>query len=168
MIVGNAMSRGNVELEYVLDERIPFASIGGLVTRSFSRAGNRWSSQARTARPRPPACWRGFTRLPRTMRPELAPSFLIGGVAENFGTSFQLRATRHLHHRGRRIRHRILRQGAEVSCTTFRMPLILTHVEFDHADIYRDLGCGKDRVQAAGKSGAATRAHRRIRCAATT
>src|SRR5882724_8453985 len=27
VVVGNAMSRGNVELEYVLDERIPFRSL---------------------------------------------------------------------------------------------------------------------------------------------
>ena len=31
------------------------------------------------------------------MRGELGPSFLIGGVAENFGTSFQVRAQQQLH-----------------------------------------------------------------------
>ena len=80
-------------------------------------------------------------------RPELAPTFLIGGVAENFGTSFMVRpvvngvrqpssskatsTTRHSSTRGRS------------SCTTFPTRLILTHVEFDHADIYADLAAVK-------------------------
>ena len=34
---------------------------------------------------------------------------------------------------------------------------ILTHVEFDHADIYRRSRGGEDGVQAAGESGAAAR-----------
>src|ERR1700753_2301664 len=31
VIVGNAMSRGNVELEYVLDRRVPFTSMAALL-----------------------------------------------------------------------------------------------------------------------------------------
>ncbi len=35
VIVGNAMSRGNVELEYVLDQRIPFASLAQVIHEEF-------------------------------------------------------------------------------------------------------------------------------------
>src|SRR4029077_7042496 len=35
LIVGNAISRGNVELEYVLDERIPFQSLPQILHESF-------------------------------------------------------------------------------------------------------------------------------------
>src|ERR1700739_4452283 len=35
VIVGNAMSRGNVELEYVLDQRIPFTSLAELIHAEF-------------------------------------------------------------------------------------------------------------------------------------
>src|SRR5580698_2180766 len=35
VVVGNAISRGNVELEYVLDERIPFCSMGALLHEEF-------------------------------------------------------------------------------------------------------------------------------------
>src|SRR5580693_10046894 len=35
VIVGNAMSRGNVELEYVLDQRIPFQSMPQLLYEEF-------------------------------------------------------------------------------------------------------------------------------------
>ena len=32
VIVGNAISRGNVELEYVLDQRIPFRSLAQMIS----------------------------------------------------------------------------------------------------------------------------------------
>src|ERR1700747_324514 len=70
--------------------------------------------------------------------PALAPSFLIGGVAENFGTSFMVPPT-----------GPFLREGDEYDTPFFDKgpkflhyfpdALILTHVEFDHADIYADL-----------------------------
>src|ERR1700739_422498 len=37
VIVGNAMSRGNVELEYVLDEKIPFTSLARVIHDEFLR-----------------------------------------------------------------------------------------------------------------------------------
>ena len=42
------------------------------------------------------------------------PSFLIGGVPLNFRRSWRLGARRRVRDRGRRIRHRVLRQGIEV------------------------------------------------------
>src|ERR1700759_2376289 len=35
VIVGNAISRGNVELEFVLDERIPFVSLAETIHQEF-------------------------------------------------------------------------------------------------------------------------------------
>src|SRR5579871_2909873 len=35
VVVGNAMSRGNVELEYVLDEKIPFCSLPQILHDQF-------------------------------------------------------------------------------------------------------------------------------------
>src|ERR1700675_5150404 len=35
VVVGNAISRGNVELEYVLDERIPFCSMASILHDEF-------------------------------------------------------------------------------------------------------------------------------------
>jgi UDP-N-acetylmuramate: L-alanyl-gamma-D-glutamyl-meso-diaminopimelate ligase len=56
VVIGNALSRGNPEIEYILDKRIPFTSMSALL------AANRSSSPARTARPPPPACSPGFIR----------------------------------------------------------------------------------------------------------
>jgi UDP-N-acetylmuramate: L-alanyl-gamma-D-glutamyl-meso-diaminopimelate ligase len=67
-----------------------------------------------------------------------APSFLIGGVAENFGTSFMVRATRPFLLEGDEYDTAFFDKGPKF-LHYFPDALILTHVEFDHADIYADL-----------------------------
>jgi UDP-N-acetylmuramate: L-alanyl-gamma-D-glutamyl-meso-diaminopimelate ligase len=76
-------------------------------------------------------------------RPELAPSFLIGGVAENFGTSFMVRAdTRPFLLEGDEYDTAFFDKGPKF-LHYFPDAAILTHVEFDHADIYPDLAAVK-------------------------
>jgi UDP-N-acetylmuramate: L-alanyl-gamma-D-glutamyl-meso-diaminopimelate ligase len=70
------------------------------------------------------------------------PSFLIGGVAENFGTSFQLRPTRTFIVEGDEYDTAFFDKGPKF-LHYFPDALILTHVEFDHADIYADLDAVK-------------------------
>ena len=69
VVVGNAISRGNVELEYVLDERIPFCSLPQILHESSCAARKCWWSPGPTARPRRPPCWRGFSSPPVASRP---------------------------------------------------------------------------------------------------
>ncbi len=101
--------------------------------KNFWPDENRWWWRERTERQPPPACWRGYTR-----RPDGEPSFLIGGVAENFGTSFQLRPTRTFILEGDEYDTAFFDKGPKF-LHYFPDALILTHVEFDHADIYADL-----------------------------
>ncbi len=63
---------------------------------------------------------------------------MIGGVAENFGTSFQLRPTRTFILEGDEYDTAFFDKGPKF-LHYFPDALILTHVEFDHADIYADL-----------------------------
>ena len=70
--------------------------------------------------------------------PALAPSFLIGGVAENFGTSFMVRPTRPFLLEGDEYDTAFFDKGPKF-LHYFPDAMILTHVEFDHADIYVDL-----------------------------
>ncbi len=133
VVVGNAISRGNVELEYVLDQRIPMRSLPAILAEEFLRG----------CEPIVVAGTHGKT----TTTSMLAwifdsagqhPSFLIGGIAENFGSSFAVNDGRHF-----------IIEGDEYDCAFFDkgpkflhyMPVsaILTSVEFDHADIYKDL-----------------------------
>jgi UDP-N-acetylmuramate: L-alanyl-gamma-D-glutamyl-meso-diaminopimelate ligase len=74
--------------------------------------------------------------------PELEPSFLIGGVAENFGSSFQLRPTRTFIVEGDEYDTAFFDKGPKF-LHYFPDALILTHVEFDHADIYANLDAVK-------------------------
>ncbi|MEO6982840.1 MAG: cyanophycin synthetase, partial [Edaphobacter sp.] len=74
--------------------------------------------------------------------PALAPSFLIGGVAENFGTSFKVRPTRPFLLEGDEYDTAFFDKGPKF-LHYFPDAAILTHVEFDHADIYADLAAVK-------------------------
>ena len=66
VVVGNAISRGNVELEHVLDTPHSVLFDGALIcTTSFCPVASRWSLRARTARPPRPACWPGSMRWHR-------------------------------------------------------------------------------------------------------
>ena len=67
VVVGNAISRGNVELERVLNERIPLASMAELLHREFL-AQSALVVAGTTARPRPLRCWPGFLK-PQVDRP---------------------------------------------------------------------------------------------------
>ncbi len=89
VVVGNAISRGNAELERVLDERIPLTSMAALMHDEFLLGRESLvvcGTHGKTTTTSMLAwIYRGGVAS-RTQK--FAPSFLIGGVAENFGTSF--------------------------------------------------------------------------------
>jgi UDP-N-acetylmuramate: L-alanyl-gamma-D-glutamyl-meso-diaminopimelate ligase len=76
----------------------------------------------------------------------LQPSFLIGGIAENFGSSFQLGQGKHFILEGDEYDTAFFDKGPKF-LHYFPDAIILTSVEFDHADIYKDL----DAVETAFK-----------------
>ncbi len=141
VVVGNAMSRGNVELEYLLDERIPFCSLPQLLHDEFLR-GKQVLVVAGT---------HGKTTTTSMLAwifhsAGLDPSFLIGGIAENFGSSFHLGAGQHFILEGDEYDTAFFDKGPKF-LHYFPDSVILTSVEFDHADIYKDL----DAVETAFK-----------------
>ena len=146
VIVGNAMSRGNVELEYVLDQRIPFTSLAELIHAEFLTGRESLVVAGTHGKTTTTSMLAWIYEIASRTRPELAPSFLIGGVAENFKTSFQLRETRPFILEGDEYDTAFFDKGPKFM-HYFPDALILTHVEFDHADIYRDL----DQVKTAFK-----------------
>jgi len=133
VVVGNAISRGNLELEQVLDERIPFCSLPQVLHDEFLRdkevlvvAGTHGKTT---------------TTSMLSWIFEVAgkqPSFLIGGIAENFGRSFQLGAGKHFIIEGDEYDTAFFDKGPKF-LHYFPDAVILTSVEFDHADIYKDL-----------------------------
>jgi UDP-N-acetylmuramate: L-alanyl-gamma-D-glutamyl-meso-diaminopimelate ligase len=141
VVVGNAISRGNVELEHILDQRIPFCSLPQLLHDEFLRgrevlvvAGTHGKTTTTSM-----LAWIFHSA-------GMQPSFLIGGIAENFGSSFHLGQGKHFILEGDEYDTAFFDKGPKF-LHYFPDAIVLTSVEFDHADIYKDL----DAVETAFK-----------------
>jgi len=130
-----------VELEHVLDQLIQFCSLPQLLHDEFLRgkevlvvAGTHGKTTTTSM-----LAWIFHSA-------GLEPSFLIGGIAENFGSSFHLGQGKHFILEGDEYDTAFFDKGPKF-LHYFPDAVILTSVEFDHADIYRDL----DAVETAFK-----------------
>ena len=138
VVIGNALSRGNPEVERVLDERMPFTSMAALVREEFLKGRESLVVAGTHGKTTTTSMLAWIYQVAAHDDRALEPSFLIGGVAENFGTSFQLRPTRTFIIEGDEYDTAFFDKGPKFQ-HYFPDALILTHVEFDHADIYADL-----------------------------
>jgi UDP-N-acetylmuramate: L-alanyl-gamma-D-glutamyl-meso-diaminopimelate ligase len=133
VVIGNALSRGNPEVEVVLERRQRFTSLPAILAEEFLR-----SRQSLVV-----AGTHGKTTTASVIaflleRAGLDPSFLIGGVPVDFERSYRLGGGRHF-----------VIEGDEYDCAFFdKRPkfvhylpnlAIIGNVEYDHADIYPDL-----------------------------
>jgi len=131
VIVGNAMSRGNPEVEYMLNQRLRYASLPEILKEYFIRG--KYSCVV--------AGTHGKTTtsglLAWTLESAgLDPSFFIGGIPENFGQGYKLGEGRLFVLEGDEYDSAFFDKGPKF---LHYMPdlVILNNVEFDHADIYR-------------------------------
>jgi UDP-N-acetylmuramate: L-alanyl-gamma-D-glutamyl-meso-diaminopimelate ligase len=138
VVIGNALSRGNPEIERVLDERIPFTSMAALVREEFLKGRESLVIAGTHGKTTTTSMLAWIYQVASHDDAAHEPSFLIGGVAENFDTSFQLRPTRTFIIEGDEYDTAFFDKGPKFQ-HYFPDALILTHVEFDHADIYSDL-----------------------------
>ncbi len=141
VVVGNAISRGNVELEAALDQHLPLRSLPQLLHDEFLVAHERLVV----------AGTHGKTTTSSLLAwlfsaGQRAASFLIGGIPENFGSSFQIGSGPEFILEGDEYDSAFFDKGPKF-LHYFPDALILTSVEFDHADIYRNL----DEVKTAFK-----------------
>ncbi|MFI5184840.1 MAG: UDP-N-acetylmuramate:L-alanyl-gamma-D-glutamyl-meso-diaminopimelate ligase [Vicinamibacteria bacterium] len=133
VVIGNALSRGNPEVEVVLDRKQRMASMPALLAEEFMR-GRRSIVVAGT---------HGKTTTTSLLaflldRAGQAPSFLVGGVPQDFGSSYRLSEG-----------PAFVVEGDEYDSAFFdKRPkfvhywpdvAIIGNVEYDHADIYPDL-----------------------------
>lgn len=140
VVVGNAISRGNAELEWVLDQRIPMTSMAQLVHDEFLLGRERLVVCGTHGKTTTTSMLAWIYAVASQMEggERWKPSFLIGGVAENFGTSFQVQhGTRPFILEGDEYDTAFFDKGPKF-LHYFPDAAILTHVEFDHADIYAD------------------------------
>jgi UDP-N-acetylmuramate: L-alanyl-gamma-D-glutamyl-meso-diaminopimelate ligase len=138
VVIGNALSRGNPEIERILDERIPFSSMAALLHEEFLIGRESLVVAGTHGKTTTTSMLAWIYQCASRQDPAFEPSFLIGGVAENFATSFQLRPTKTFVIEGDEYDTAFFDKGPKF-LHYFPDALILTHVEFDHADIYADL-----------------------------
>ena len=143
VVIGNALSRGNPEVERVLDsqgteERIPFTSMAAVLREEFLLGRESLVVAGTHGKTTTTSMLAWIYQTAAQIQSEYEPSFLIGGVAENFGSSYQLRPTRTFIVEGDEYDTAFFDKGPKF-LHYFPNGLILTSVEFDHADIYTDL-----------------------------
>ena len=151
VIVGNAISRGNPELEYVLEHRMPMQSLAAIVHEEFLAASLSMVVAGTHGKTTTTSMLAWILAVAAKSDTRFTPSFLIGGLAENFGSSF---AWRDEAQAGKRY---FVIEGDEYDTAFFDkgpkflhyfpQAMILTHVEFDHADIYHSLAEVKTAFQ---------------------
>jgi UDP-N-acetylmuramate: L-alanyl-gamma-D-glutamyl-meso-diaminopimelate ligase len=136
VVVGNAISRGNAELEVVLDRKMRYCSLPEAVRQHFL-----WTSRSIVI-----AGTHGKTTTTSLagwllVHGDRDPSILVGGIARNLGTdgsSYRLGNGREF-----------VIEGDEYDSAFFDKTAkflkylpdiaVINNVEFDHADIYADL-----------------------------
>lgn len=133
VVVGNAMSRGNPEVEAVLDGRLRYCSLPELLKETFIRGRRSLVVCGTHGKTTTTAllAW-VFEHAGRN------PSYLIGGIANNFGQGARFTDSEW-----------IILEGDEYDTAFFDkrskfihyLPevAIINNVEFDHADIFADL-----------------------------
>ncbi len=133
VVVGNAISRGNAELEEVLDRKIRYCSLPEAIRDHFL-----WASRSIVI-----AGTHGKTTTTSLVGWLLThggadPNVFIGGIAENFESSYRIGGGRDF-----------VIEGDEYDSAFFDKTAkflkylpdiaVVNNIEFDHADIYPDL-----------------------------
>jgi UDP-N-acetylmuramate: L-alanyl-gamma-D-glutamyl-meso-diaminopimelate ligase len=133
VVVGNAISRGNVELETLLDRRQRYCSLPERIRDEFL-----WDRD-----PIVVAGTHGKTTTTSMVawlltHGGLDPSLLVGGIAGNFDASYRLGAGRDFVIEGDEYDSAFFDKTAKF-LKYVPQTVIVNNVEFDHADIYPDL-----------------------------
>ncbi len=133
VIIGNVISRDNAEAVAVMEQKIPYMSLPQAMSEfliadrhSVVIAGTHGKTTTTSL-----AAWCAD-------QAGLAPGFMVGGIPKNYNRSFQIPQKNHF-----------VIEGDEYDTAFFdKVPkfvhykpqsVILTSIEFDHADIYKDL-----------------------------
>jgi UDP-N-acetylmuramate: L-alanyl-gamma-D-glutamyl-meso-diaminopimelate ligase len=132
VIVGNAISRGNVEVEEVLDRKLPYCSLPEILEEEFLPGKHSIVVSGTHGKTTTTAMLAWIFHVAGKK-----PNFLVGGVAENFGKSYGLAGG-----------EEFILEGDEYDSAYWDKAakffhyhpddLIITSLEYDHADIYTD------------------------------
>jgi UDP-N-acetylmuramate: L-alanyl-gamma-D-glutamyl-meso-diaminopimelate ligase len=132
IVVGNAISRGNVEVEEMLDRRLKHRSLPEILEEFFLPGKHSVVVSGTHGKTTTTAMLAWIFEVAKRQ-----PNFLVGGVAENFGKSYGLGGGEDFILEGDEYDSAYWDKAAKFF---HYQPddLIITSLEFDHADIYRD------------------------------
>jgi UDP-N-acetylmuramate: L-alanyl-gamma-D-glutamyl-meso-diaminopimelate ligase len=133
VVIGNAIPRGNREVEETLNRKLLYRSQAEVVKEEFIR-GRRSLVIAGT---------HGKTTTTGIAawvmdQGGLNPSFLIGGIAQNFGVSFRVTNSDYFLIEGDEYDTAYFDKGPKFMHYLPELAVV-NNIEFDHADIYPDL-----------------------------
>jgi UDP-N-acetylmuramate: L-alanyl-gamma-D-glutamyl-meso-diaminopimelate ligase len=133
VVVGNAIPRGNPEVEETLKRKLLYRSQAEVVKEEFIR-GRRCLAVAGT---------HGKTTTTSIAswvidQGQLMPSFLIGGVSQNFASSFRVSASDYFVIEADEYDTAYFDKGPKFMHYLPELAIV-NNIEFDHADIYPDL-----------------------------
>ena len=133
IVVGNAISRGNSELEAVLNKRLRYISLPETLKQFFLSGKHNLVVTGTHGKTTTTSLLTWILQCAG-----LAPAYLIGGIAKNLGQGCSLHPSRH-----------VVIEGDEYDTAFFDkrskflhyLPelVIVNNLEFDHADIFKDL-----------------------------
>jgi UDP-N-acetylmuramate: L-alanyl-gamma-D-glutamyl-meso-diaminopimelate ligase len=132
-VIANVLSRGNVELEWILENKVPYVSFPALMGDLFLK--NRFSCVV--------AGTHGKTTTSSILAHVLNeldedPGFLIGGIPRNFPRSFRIGSGKPFVIEGDEYDTAFFDKGPKFLHYCPKLA-ILNNLEFDHADIYPNL-----------------------------
>jgi len=137
VIVGNAIPRGNPEVEETLRRKLLYRSQAEVVKEEFIRgrhslaiAGTHGKTTTTSI-----AAW-------VMDQGGLDPTFLIGGVAQNFGSSFRVTDSDYFIIEADEYDTAYFDKGPKFMHYLPELAIV-NNIEFDHADIYKDLDAVK-------------------------
>ncbi|MDB6152232.1 MAG: UDP-N-acetylmuramate [Chthoniobacteraceae bacterium] len=133
IVVGNAISRGNPEVEAVLNRKLFYVSLPEALKQFFLRGRHNLVVTGTHGKTTTSSLLAWILKSAG-----LDPAYMIGGIAKNLGQGCSLHESRH-----------VVVEGDEYDTAFFDkrskflhyLPelLIINNIEFDHADIFKDL-----------------------------
>src|SRR6266849_5871461 len=137
VVVGNAIPRGNPEVESALNRRLLYRSLPEVLKEEFIRgrrslvvAGTHGKTTTTSL-----AAWVAD-------QGGLNPSFLVGGVVQNFGASFRVTDSDYYIIEGDEYDTAYFDKGPKFMHYLPEIAIV-NNIEFDHADIYPNLDAVK-------------------------
>ena len=137
VVVGNAIPRGNPEVEETLNRRLLYRSLPEVLKDEFIR-GRRSLVVAGTHGKTTTTSFASWI----IDQAGLNPSFMVGGVVQNFGVSFRVTDSEYFIIEGDEYDTAYFDKGPKFMHYLPEIAIV-NNIEFDHADIYKDLDAVK-------------------------